>query len=166
MPEILKSGTEAFEKVFGFKSDGFTPPAQQFPKQLEGSLNDYGIKNLDKPFFRMRHLGAGKYKREFNVSKRDIRLGLNILVRNVVFEPIEGNSDHIGKAMKQIEAAFLWHKAANISSHRVNYCGHIEPANREKGLNSLKILLQNIVKKWPEVEFISSAELGELIEKN
>ncbi len=92
-----------------------------------------------------------------------IKLGLNILVRNVVFEPTNGNSDHIGKALKQIEAAFQWHKPANISTHRVNYCGHIDPANRAKGLNSLKTLLQQIVKKWPDVEFISSAELGELI---
>ncbi len=75
MPEILKTGTEAFEKVFGFKSAGFTPPAQQFPKQLEGSLTGYGIKNLDKPFVRMRHFGDGRYKREFNVSKRDDKAG-------------------------------------------------------------------------------------------
>jgi hypothetical protein len=68
--------------------------------------------------------------------------------------------------MKQIETAFFWNKPAIISSHRVNFCGHIDPKNREIGLSALKELLQKIVKKWPDVEFMSSVELGVLINKH
>jgi hypothetical protein len=65
--------------------------------------------------------------------------------------------------MKQIDTAFRWNKPAIISSHRVNFCGHIDPKNREKGLETLKKLLQEIVVKWPNVEFMSADTLGELV---
>jgi hypothetical protein len=66
--------------------------------------------------------------------------------------------------MKQIETAFRWNKPAIISSHRVNYCGHIDPNNREIGLSALKNLLDQIVNKWPDVEFMAADELLENLE--
>ena len=56
-------------------------------------------------------------------------------------------------------AAFRMHKPAHISSHRVNYSGHIDAQNRNIGLKKLKILLSEITRKWPDVEFISGQEL-------
>ena len=97
----------------------------------------------------------------------DKKNNLVILVRNVVFEPTEDRGiDWVNYAFKQIEAAFFWNKPAIISSHRVNFCGHIDPKNREKGLNALKQLLKKIVEKWPDVEFMSADELGDLIATN
>lgn len=61
---------------------------------------------------------------------------------------------------------FFWNKPANISSHRVNFCGYIDDKNRGKGINDLKKLLQKIVQKYPDVEFMSAGELGELILNN
>lgn len=162
-PNIIKTGMAAFEEVFGFRSESFTPPAQEFPSSLERNLIDYGIKHLDKPFRRKRHLGSGKYRYELNVMRRDRTTGLNTLVRNVVFEPNNGNIDHVGKALYQIEAAFRLCKPAVISSHRVNFCGHINQKNRKQGLTALRTLLKKIVKCWPDVEFISANELGNKI---
>jgi hypothetical protein len=83
------------------------------------------------------------------------------MVRNVVFEPTEDRGIYwVNFTMKQIETAFRWNKPAIISSHRVNFCGHIDKQNREKGLDSLKRLLQEIVKKWPDVEFMAADELA------
>jgi hypothetical protein len=88
------------------------------------------------------------------------------MVRNVVFEPTEERGiDWVDFTLKQIENAFRWDKPAIISSHRVNFCGHIDKKNREKGLKSLESLLQEIVKKWPDVEFMSADELGNCIVK-
>lgn len=162
-PEILKTGTDAFKTVFGFQSKSFTPPAQQFPAALEKKLGDYGILNLDKPFTHRRHLGESRYKREFNFLGIDKENDLNILVRNVVFEPTNGNINHIEKALKQIKAAFELGKPANISSHRVNYCGLIDEKNRQKGLSDLKELLKQVTKRWPDVEFLSVENLGRII---
>jgi hypothetical protein len=161
--QIMQEGLKAFENVYGYHARVFTPPAQHFPEHLEGELKNFGLKALDKPFYQRKHLGFGKYKKQFATMgyKRD--KGMVEIVRNVVFEPTNGTIDHLSKAMKQIEAAFRWNKPAIISSHRVNFCGHIDPKNRKKGLGDLKKLLKAIVVKWPEVEFVSAGELSQMI---
>jgi len=111
-------------------------------------------------------LGDGKYKRAFARMHQNKATGKATLVRNVVFEPTASTINHVAKAMQQIEAAFFWNKPAIISSHRVNFCGHIDPRNREKGLGALQELLQKIVARWPEVEFLSVAELTQLIQNS
>ena len=66
--------------------------------------------------------------------------------------------------LSNMKLAFKYHKPVTISSHRVNYIGAIDVSNRDYGLNQLKILLKKIVQTWPEVEFLTSEELGKLIE--
>lgn len=162
-PDIMQEGLAAFEQVYGYKPQAFTPPAQQFPAHLEDDLKEWGLQALDRPFYQGKHLGFGKYKRQLasmGYKKDKDRVDL---VRNVVFEPTVSNIDHVTKALQQIEAAFYWNKPALISSHRVNFCGHIDPKNREKGLSDLKALLKGIVLKWPEVEFVSVGDLVDII---
>lgn len=158
----VKDGLKYFKEIYGYKSNTFTPPAQQFPLHLENKLFDLGIENIDRPRSLNRHLGDGKYKLE----KHELGGGKQMteIVRNVVFEPTTPRiSDWVNFTFKQVEAAFRMRKPANISSHRVNYCGHIDPKNREVGLRALKELLQKIKKRWPEVEFISADQLGYII---
>ncbi len=162
-PEIIKEGLDAFEKVYGYPSKVFTPPARHFPEHLEGELTKWGLRAFDRPFFQGKHIGFGNYKREFSTMGFNKKTNMVDLVRNVVFEPTDSNIDHVSKAMNQIEAAFRWNKPAIISSHRVNFCGYIDPKNREKGLGGLKKLLKVIIKKWPEVEFVSAADLVDFI---
>jgi hypothetical protein len=83
----------------------------------------------------------------------------------VIFEPTFNNKqqDWINYTLYQVETAFRWNRPAVISSHRVNYGGHIDPGNRKTGVLALKELLRRIVQKWPEVEFMAANELGNLI---
>jgi hypothetical protein len=67
--------------------------------------------------------------------------------------------------MAQIETAFKWNHPAVISSHRVNYCGNIDIRNRDKGIDALKKLLYEIKKRWPNVEFLNTVELMDLVER-
>lgn len=167
MPEIIKEGMLDFREVYGRQATVFTPSASQFPPSLVKHLPEYGIEALDKPFFTKRYQESGKYAREFNFLGYDKKNGLTILVRNVIFEPIDDNTDRwINLALRQIEAAFRWGKPANISSHRVNFCGHIDKKNREKGLDALKVLLGKIVERWPDAEFISARDLAKIIGKS
>ena len=93
-------------------------------------------------------------------------MGQIFFVRNVVFEPTEDRGfQWVDYTMKQIEAAFRWNRPAIVSSHRVNFSGHIDPKNRKKGLSALKELINQIVNRWPDVEFLSTAELGSLVSK-
>ena len=64
-----------------------------------------------------------------------------------------------------IDDAFKWRKPAVISTHRANYVGGMQPENRDKGLSQLKSLIRQIQKNWPEVIFLSSSQLGDLITK-
>ena len=82
-------------------------------------------------------------------------------VRNAFFEPSlrSKNFDNVKNCLLQIENAFFWKKPAIISSHRVNYIGRINKKNRQSNLIMLKELLSQIIRKWPEVEFLSSDEL-------
>ena len=65
--------------------------------------------------------------------------------------------------MNEINIAFKWKKPAVISSHRVNYIGVLNTLNRDYGLLQLRRLLEQILKIWPEVEFMTSDELGKLL---
>ncbi|MCL8006660.1 hypothetical protein M8845_04385 [Gelidibacter japonicus] len=161
----VRDGLKMFKEVYGFDSKVFTPPAQQFPLHLEPKLSALGLEYIDRPRSLKRHLGNGRYQME----KHKLGGGTTMLelVRNVVFEPSSAHiSNWVDFSFRQIEAAFFWKKPANISSHRVNFCGHIDPENRKTGLTALKQLLDKIVKRWPEVEFISADQLGDIIKTN
>lgn len=166
--DIIQTGLAAFENVYGYKSTVFTPPAQQLPEATESELFAMGIRALDKPFSHAKHLGFGHYKKQFNTMDYNQKNHLVTLVRNVVFEPTDHRGiDWVNYSLQQVEAAFFWNKPAIISSHRVNFCGHIDANNRPVGLKALKALLVAITKKWPDVEFMTANELSNLIaEKN
>jgi hypothetical protein len=130
------------------------------------SLLESGIKFIDTGLIKKHKLDKGEFKRSFNYTGKKNPLGQIFFVRNVVFEPTENKGfQWVDYTLKQIEAAFRWNRPAIVSSHRVNFSGHIDPKNREKGLSALKELLNQIVKRWPDVEFLSTAELGSLVLK-
>ena len=88
-------------------------------------------------------------------------------VRNVVFEPTDNRGfDWVDYSFRQISTAFKWNKPAIVSSHRVNFCGEIDSDNRRKGLAALQALLEKVVQHFPEVEFMSSKELGDTISQS
>jgi hypothetical protein len=117
---------------------------------------------MDRPFMIKRESKGRSKKYRFTQKKLDN--GLVHIVRNVVFEPTRNpNFNAQDFAMRQIEVAFRLKKPANISSHRVNFSGHISLENRALGLAALKGLLDRIVARWPEVEFVSAGELAKMI---
>jgi len=67
--------------------------------------------------------------------------------------------------MSEINIAFRMKKPAIISSHRINYVGFIDSSNRDRNLKSLNQLLTRILEKWPDVEFMTTVELGNSISK-
>lgn len=163
-PEIIKTGLDAFEKVFGYRATVFNAPAGGESKYIYKFLNDGGVRFIEVPLIKNEHLGFGKYKRIFNYTDKRNELGQTFLVRNCVFEPTSNTSiDWVSYTMQQIEAAFRWNRPAIISSHRVNFCGHIDSNNRKIGISNLEALLRKIIQRWPEVEFINLRELSVLI---
>lgn len=162
--EIIKDGLNTFEEVFGYRSENFTPPGGREHPVIHKSLRENGIQFIDTPLVKKEHEGEGKYKTRINYTGKQNDLGQYFIVRNAVFEPTHDRGvDWVNYALKQIEAAFRWKRPTIVSSHRVNFCGHIDENNRKTGLDALQRLLHKIAERWPEVEFISSDELGRLI---
>jgi hypothetical protein len=163
---IIEDGLNQFEKVYGYRSATFTPPAMLIHPELYPFVETLGIQAIDKPRAHVVHVGNGVYQKEKNTL--GIQKGQNhvTIVRNCMFEPNNKNLDWVNFTFGQINAAFFWGKPAIISSHRVNFCGFIEDENRRKGLESLKFLLKKVVKTWPDVEFVAVDELAEIIENS
>ena len=88
------------------------------------------------------------------------------LVRNTVFEPAlkNENFDSINDCLRGIQNAFFWNKPAIITSHRLNYIGYLDKTNRSKNLKLLDTLLTKVLSKWPNVEFMTSTQLGNIIQ--
>ncbi|MGY6555170.1 MAG: hypothetical protein ACXIUM_11695, partial [Wenzhouxiangella sp.] len=59
--------------------------------------------------------------------------------------------------------AFQMNKPAIISSHRINFCGFIDESNRDQNLEALDYLLKAVLQRWPDVEFITSEELLDVV---
>jgi hypothetical protein len=162
--DIIKDGLRCFEEVYGYHSITFTPPALQIHPKLLSELSSTEIKSVDVPRNAAQHLGLGKYKKKkykTQLEKDDNRVNI---VRNCVFEPNSNkNINWVDYTCKQVEAAFRLKKPAIISSHRVNFCGKIDNENRKDGLKTLNQLMDKILMKFPEVEFLSVDELAEEI---
>jgi hypothetical protein len=162
--EIINDGLNAFEKVYGYRAVHFTPPAYSAHPVLYPALKRGGVNFIDTALFNKQHQGKGRHKRSLSYTGKNNRLGQYFMVRNVVFEPTDDRGiDWVGFTLKQIDTAFRWNSPAIISSHRVNFCGHIDEKNRKKGLEALRELLKKITERWPEVEFMAANELGEII---
>ncbi|MDD3080047.1 MAG: hypothetical protein PHH37_13245 [Paludibacter sp.] len=163
--KIVKDGADIFKNIFGYSSVYFTPPAQYYHKSLEESMVDAGFKMIDVPGLRKMPLGSNRYATRFHyLGQKNRDNGLRYLTRNAVFEPnMSENSDGVQACLKSIEAAFKYNRPAIISNHRAAFVGGIDIANRDKGLKSLDLLLSEIIKRWPDVEFISAASLYELM---
>jgi hypothetical protein len=74
--------------------------------------------------------------------------------------------DNVGICLNQISNSFFWKNPAILTSHRINFIGSIEEDNRKRNLKLLEELIQKILKRWPNVEFMSSNELTKLIDNN
>ena len=114
-------------------------------------------------------LGNNQYKKHVRYLGKKSNEGVMYMTRNAFFEPCSTkhptSKDWVNDCLKEIEIAFRWHKPATISSHRVNYIGWLNEKNRKMGLQKLDELLYQIIKRWPDVEFMTSSELGDLIAK-
>ncbi len=169
MKTVLTEGLDLFESLWGYKSPYFVATNGPFNNSLEKVLYDKEVKFILGERLQNEPLGNGKYKKHFHYIGMRNNLNQIYLTRNAMFEPAinaYGLSENpIVNCLKSIERAFRWGKPATICTHRINYIGSIEEENRADNLKLLDKLLASIVKRWPEVEFMTSSEMGNLIAK-
>ena len=154
--EIAQSSLSIFNDLYGYHSKVFTPPAMFYNTDLEITLVEEGIEWLDVcRFFKVPLVGGGE-RHQFNYLGRKKKSGLKILVRNCVFESnMSENDNGVAKCMHDIAQAFEAKQPALISNHRASFVGGIDSGNRERGLRAIDMLFKDILKKWPDAEFIT-----------
>jgi hypothetical protein len=159
----VQEGLALFENLFGYKARFFVPPNGPFNTSLEKIAAASGIQYMSASKIQLEPQGHGKNKKLLHWLGQKNGNDQLYLTRNCFFEPSDIGKDWVTSCLENISTAFRWNKPAVISSHRVNYIGALDPANRERGLTQLGALLKSVVQKWPEVEFCSSDELGDII---
>lgn len=155
----IMEGAALFRKLFGFESKSFIAPSYIWDERIEEVLASVGVKYIQGI---VQHFYHGK--RHFNFLGKKNKYEQIFLNRNASFEYSQRQSfDWIDDCLKNIEIAFRWRKPATISTHRLNFIGALDVRNRDENLIKFKALINKIQQKWPDVEFMSSDELGELI---
>ena len=166
---IIDDALRMFKDIFGYESKSFTPTTYEWSPKIEPCLVAHGVKYIQSTFQQKIPIGDDQ---EVKVTYRGFqgtktKAGLIRTFRNCFFEPsTKENYDWVGDCLKRIDIAFKWGKAANICAHRLNFIGSIDSTNTDKNLPEFKRLLQEIIKRWPDVEFVTSDQLGEIIEKS
>lgn len=167
MKESLAEGLDIFEDIFGYRSKSFIPPCYTWNSDVEKVLYEGGVKYIQGLVVQSIPTGSfGNYKKKYHFLGKRNALGQYFLIRNAFFEPsLNEIPDPVEECLNRIKIAFRWNKPAIISSHRINYMGELDVSNREKNLKLFDELLRKMIKRWPEVEFMTSDGLGELIER-
>ncbi len=169
----LATGLAHFKSIIGYNSKSFIANNHIWDNNIENVVHENGVLYIQGQTFQL----YPQYKRMLTkkTGKRNRLGGFNAnkqihLTRNCAFETCQDRNfnDSITGCLKEVDVSFRWNRPATISTHRVNYMGTISEKNRKDGLEKLTLLLKSIIKKYPDVEFMSTDQLGDLIlsEKN
>jgi len=169
IPEIRKSisvGLNLFNELFGYRSMTFVAPSYIWHRRIETALKENGIKVIKGAHYQLEPIPgeAHKFNKIYHYTGQKTRAGLIYLTRNASFEPsLAPKYDWIREVLKSAESAFFWRKPLIISTHRLNFIGFIEKENRDKNLPKFKEMLISLLKTWPDLEFVSTEEIGKMI---
>jgi len=164
---IASEGLDIFERLFGFRSKSFIAPNYTWGRSLEAALKQGSVSYIQgRMISKYVRSGNKQEKNRLRYIGRENYLGQIDLCRNSIFEPSSDRSkDWVDSCLSDMEIAFRWRHPAIISAHRVNFISSLNISNRDDNLKQFGRLLREIVKKWPDVEFMSSDQLGDLIIK-
>jgi hypothetical protein len=159
-------GLTLFENLFGYKSKSFIANNFTWSTALEKILSEKGIKHLQGMKYQLLPKADCEKRKLIRHYLGDRNMYDQIYsVRNCSFEPSIDNRE-VDKTIDEVRNAFFWNKPAIISTHRINFIGSINLENQKVNINSFRLLLHTILKKWPDVEFLTTVDLDQLIRKN
>jgi hypothetical protein len=159
---INAEALDLFEQIFGFKSISFVAQGGVWGDHLLKTLFDKGVRLIGGQ--QLYPNGEAKHKTVNKFWGSQNQFGQLHWRRNCMFEPARNqNFDWIGKCLQEIEIAFRWGKPAVISAHRENFIGSIFEENRTTSLKKTEELIASVLKKWPDVKFISTHQLAEIM---
>lgn len=153
---IIASGADCFEAEFGRRPDIYCPTNNIFHPALYPAVRAAGCRALVRHVRNKQPDGRGGLRLAWGQGGVT-EAGLAWHGRNATFEPVQGfGVDH---ALAGIASAFAWGVPAVISTHRVNFVGGVDPAQRDRGLQGLRDLLAAIARLWPDACYVPSTAL-------
>jgi hypothetical protein len=154
-----------FKDYFGFGSISFIAPSYIWHRSIEQVLFDTGVMNLQGLSLQYEpNVVSNEYKKRLHYIGKRNALGQVYTTRNAFFEPSTNiKIDWVNECLKRIDEAFSFNKPAIISAHRLNFIGTLDVSNRDRNLKLFASLLNQMLLKWPDIQFSSSDSLGEEI---
>ena len=161
----LKKGCKLFKDTFGYTSKSFIAPAYTWSRRVEETLWNEGVEYIQGGMYQFEpSYPSGTVTRTRHSLGSSNRFSQIYLTRNIYFDPsTDYDKDWVNEAVTRIQTLFFWNKPVIISTHRLNYIGRINSDNRDRSLFLLEKLISKILALWPEIEFMTSTDLGELI---
>lgn len=160
--DMIEDGIQIFRSTFGFSPVSAIAPNYTWDDDVERLWQANGIRYVQGSLYQ---LIGGSPHRKWHFTGERTKSGLLYLVRNCNFEQNDGGAKRLAHCLNEIEKTFKRNQPAILCSHRINYIGGISPENRDVNLHLLSTLLQTVLERWPDVTFLSSPELGFMIEK-
>lgn len=165
--EVLREGADLFELLFGYRSASFIATTYCWNTAVEPALKACGVKYLQGMVHQCVPLDDDttfRYKKN-NFTGFKSPYGLTYVTRNCHFEPSQSAAPEQYKydCLNRIRIAFRWHKPAVVSMHRLNVIGSIVEENRTRNLADLRWILQEVKRLYPDVEFMTTDRLGDLM---
>ncbi|MEZ7509747.1 hypothetical protein QO190_12285 [Cloacibacterium sp. Arc13] len=164
----INEGLSLFEEIFGFKSITMIPNNFILGEQLHEVLKNNGIKVIQGMKYQKLPFGEDNNQKRRIVGRfigSENEQQIKYFVRNGQYEPTQmpANYDSVDGCLKEISNAFFWNKPAIINTHRLNYVGVYDQKTKDENIKNFRVLVKSIIKNWPNVEFMDSAELANLM---
>lgn len=168
--ESIAEASEMFQLLFGYRSKSFIAPCYVWRPEIESAFITNGIKLLQSGAYQLiPEIGkVSSFKKKVHYTGERSKENIFYTVRNCYFEPSnhfikDRDSNSLNLLFNQLATAFKNKKPAIITSHRLNYIGSIDSSNRSNSLNQLTILLKTLIHRWPQIEFVTSEDLVNII---
>jgi hypothetical protein len=164
----IKDSVSIFKDYFGFLPKTFIPPAYTWHSQIYQAVCEAGIKGIQgiglqyQPILKRKK----KYYKKLHITGSNLGEGVYRISRNAFYEQWSApQKDWISSCLKSIDYAFSNGMPAIMGAHRVNFIGSLNERNRDINLKNFEEILSRILRLWPDVEFWSSDELIDEIQK-
>lgn len=167
---IIVDASSIFENCFGYKSRTFVASCYVWTNEIEKQLSKIGVEMIQTQFKQnMCPLKGTKLTfNKYHYTGQKNKLGQLYSVRNCSYESAydQNYERRADECVQSVKASFAACKPAIINSHRFNYIHSIDTQNGENGLMGLDIVLRKLIETEPEIEFLSSVELLDLMSEN
>ncbi len=161
---IIRKAAKTFEQMFGQPSQSTVAPCYLWNHEIEEIWHEHGIRYIQTAGYRCTARDIdGRYQQDPSLIRPGDQSdgGQHYLVRNVMYEPVDGKNTS-DTAYKEAIMAYRQALPITISTHRYNYTRGADAFNHS--LSGLNHLLTHIRKALPHLRFLSSPELGASME--